>query len=383
MKQYLLIVSVCLVAACGQPGKPSGNPVAGTGAAGNYVAADTTTAYAKGFSIKHHDGYTVVEVSDPWDTTRLLQRYVLVDRNKPLPSGLPRGAVVRTPLRNVVVYTSVHASIIEELGEAGSIAGVCEAQYINSPALKARIDDGRIASLGMSTAPNIEKMIEIGAECIIASPFQNTGYGQAGKLGIPIIEAADYMEPHPLGRAEWGLFYGLLFGREDEAAAIFSSTEESYLALCDLALTADGRPTVISEKRYGSFWYVPEGDSYMAHFFRDAGAEYVFGHIPGEGSSPLVFETVLDRAGGAGFWLIKYNREGEMSYKDLKAEYSPYAYFDAFKKRSIYTCNTNYTPYYEETPMHPDYLLKDLIWIFHPDLLPYYTPRYYRKMADN
>ncbi|MDR1356434.1 MAG: ABC transporter substrate-binding protein [Tannerellaceae bacterium] len=367
-----MILSVCLVAACGQPGKPLSRP---------YTPSDSIR-YAEGFRIERYDDYVLVEVADPWNTSGLLQRYVLVDRNIPLPSALPKGTVIRTPLRNIAVYTSVHASIIEELGEAERIIGLCEPQYINSTAIKELIRSGHIADLGMSTAPNVEKMIDIGTECIIASPFQNAGYGQAEKLGIPIVEAADYMESLPLGRAEWTLFYGLLLGREEEADSVFHSTEERYLALCDLAATASVRPTVLSEKRYGSFWYVPGNDSNTAHFFGDAGAEYIFGNIEGQGSTPLVFETVLDRAGDSDFWLIKYNQSGEISYDDLRMEYAPYENFDAFRQRNIYTCNTGKTLYYEEFPMHPDYLLKDLIWVFHPELLPGYAPRYYRRMVD-
>jgi iron complex transport system substrate-binding protein len=372
-KALFLTLIVCLAAACAQPGRRAGGDGGGP--------ADSVR-YARGFSIHHYDSCTVVDITDPWDTARLLQRYVLVDRRQPLPANLPGGTLVMTPLRNIVVYTSVHASIIEELGEAGRIIGVCEPQYINSPAIRELIRRGEVADLGMSTSPNVEKMVYMGAECIIASPFQNSGYGQAEKLGIPIIEAADYMEALPLGRAEWGLFYGLLLGRHAEAEAVFRATEERYLALRDLAIGASDRPSVLSEKRYGSFWYVPSGDSYMARLFSDAGADYSFAHIPGQGSTPLVFETVLDQAGHAGLWLIKYNQESEMSYRELRSEYAPYENFDAFRQRNIYACNTNNTLYYEEFPMHPDYLLEDLIHIFHPSLLPGYTPRYYHPMPD-
>jgi iron complex transport system substrate-binding protein len=374
MKRLLLSSLVCLVAACGQPGKPL--------PAGESLPAGSIR-YAGGFSIHTFDGYKVAELRDPWDTAKILQRYVLAGRDNPLPDNLPDGTLVRTPPENVVVYSSVHASIIDELGEAGRIIGVCEPQYIDLPAIREGLRTGRIADLGMATAPNVEKMIDLNAGCIIASPFQNSGYGQAEKLGIPIIEAADYMEAHPLGRAEWGRFYGLLFNREAEADSIFRATEERYLALKELASAVAARPTVLSEKRYGAFWYVPGADSYAAHFFRDAGAEYVFADISGQGSTPLAFETVLDRAGQAVFWLIKYNQAEEMSYADLRAEYTPYENFDAFKRRNIYTCNTGKTPYYEEFPMHPDYLLADLIHVFHPALLPGHTPRYYRPMKDD
>ena len=143
------------------------------------------------------------------------------------------------------------------------------------------------------------------------------------------------------------------------------------------------RPTVISEKKFGSFLVYAGGSKvHIANLYADAGADYVFKELPGAGSTPLAFETVLDQAIHADMWLIKYNRSEDMTYDDLRAEYTPYENFDAFKNRRIYSCNTGLVPYYEEFPLHPDYLLKDLIWVFHPESLPGYTPRYYRKMQD-
>lgn len=326
------------------------------------------------------EGYTRVDVRDPWDSARLLQRYLLVDRGKPLPSDLPEGTVVRVPARNVVVYTSVHAAIIDRLGEAGRIVGVCEPRYMETPTIQAGLRSGRVADLGEATSPNVERMIDIAAELVVASPFENSGYGPVEKIGVPIIEGADYMEPSPLGRAEWIRFYGLLFGKEALADSIFRETERAYLSLSRLAAEVTERPTVLSEKKYGSSWFVPAGESYTARLFADAGADYLFKDLPGSGSVPLAFETVLDKAVHADLWLIKYNSPSDLTYDGLRAEYAPYAGFDAFKRGRVYTCNTGKVPYYEEFPLRPDYLLKDLIWIFHPELLPDYQPRYYRHM---
>ena len=336
--------------------------------------------YAQGFTVQRFDTYIMVEVRDPWDSTRLLQRYLLVDRTKSVPGGLPKGTIVKVPVKDIVIYTSVHAAIIDQLHETDKVIGVCEPRYMDTPAIQEGIQAGRIADLGEATSPNIEKMIEIGAELVIASPFQNSSYGPVEKIGIPIIEGADYMEAFPLGRTEWIRFYGLLFGKEEMADSIFKETEQAYLSLKDLTANIDNRPTVLSEKKFGSSWYVPSGDSYMAHLIEDAGADYMFKDLPGAGSTPLAFETVFDKAIHADIWLVKYNQSSEMTYNDLRSEYTPYDNFDAFKKKRIYTCNTGAVPYYEEFPIHPEYLLKDLIWIFHPELVFGYSPRYFREM---
>lgn len=363
---------VCLLPGCRQPGVSSG---------GDVLASDTIR-YAQGFQVRHYAGYTEVDVSDPWDSTRLLQRYLLVDREKPVPAGLPKGAVIRVPVRKAVVYTSVHAAMIDQLGETKQIIGVCEPRYMDTPAIQEGVAAGRIADLGEATSPNVEKMIEIGAELVIASPFQNSSYGPVEKIGIPIVEAADYMEPSPLGRTEWIRFYGLLFGREAVADSLFAVTRQRYLALKSRVDTLTRRPTVLAEKRYGASWFVPAGDSYMAGLFKDAGADYIFARLPGSGSTPLAFEAVLNEAIHADIWLIKYNQSADLTYTGLKNEYAPYARFDAFKNRRIFACNTGRIPYYEEFPLHPDYLLENLIWIFHPEVAPDYTPRYFACMPE-
>jgi len=373
MKYLIPLLLAFWITSCGFSGKQSSEEVA--------LSSDTIR-YAGGIQVNHFSGYSTVEVRDPWNNTKLLQRYLLVKRGQSIPENLPEGTLVYVPLQKVVVYTSVHAAIIDMLGEADRIIGVCEPQYMDTPSIQEGLRTGRIANLGESTSPNAEKMIEIGVETVIASPFQNSSYGSVEKSGIPIIEGADYMESSPLGRTEWIRFYGLLFDKIELADSLFLATEKRYLELKELTALISNRPTVFTEKRFGSSWYVPAGGSYVAHLLEDAGANYLFKELPGAGSTPLAFETVFDTAIHANFWLMKYNLTDELTYKELRREYTPYENFDAYRNKNIYTCNTGKVPYYEEFPIHPDYLLEDLIWILHPDLLPGYSPRYYQKMEE-
>ena len=69
---------------------------------------DSIIEYAELLSITCHDDYTDVKISNPWDSARLLHRYILVPKTQNVPSNLPQGTVVRTPLSNTLVYASVH-----------------------------------------------------------------------------------------------------------------------------------------------------------------------------------------------------------------------------------------------------------------------------------
>lgn len=372
MNRFVSILSVViafLTVSCGQKGRVTGQEY-----------GNVRVEYAAGFSVRRTPEYTEVRIRDPWDTTKLLQRYVLVERGKALPAGLPEGVLVRTPLKRITAATSVHCGWLDMLGIRQEVAGVCESRYIDVPFVQEGLRKGRIADIGEASSPDVERLIELNPDGMITSPLNNAPYGRVEKTGIPQIKCVDYMEPTPLGRAEWIRLLALFFDREALADSLFAETVRAYGEVKALVKEVKERPTVVLEMKYGSVWYVSGGSSYMGSLLKDAGADYCWKDDPRGGSFPLAFETVFEQGGEADYWLIKYNRTREMDYRDLENEYAPYAHFAAWKNRRIFTCNTGVVPYYEEVPIRPDYLLKDLVKIFHPEVLPDYRLRYYRHM---
>ena len=242
------------------------------------------------------------------------------------------------------------------------------------------IERGTIADLGEASSPDLERMIALSPDALLVSPFENTGYGRVEKSGIPLLELADYMEAEPMGRVEWIRLLGLFFGRETEAEKLFRATESAYDSLRALAENVSERPTVISERKYGAVWYVAGGRSYMARLFRDAGADYLWADDPSAGSIPLSFEEVFEKGGAADYWLIKYNSAEPLTYDGLRRDYEPYRRFAAFENGRVYACHLGQSSYFEETPIHPDRLLRDLIGVFHPELLPGYELRYFKPL---
>ena len=339
--------------------------------------------YATNLKIVRFSDYTVATVRNPWDTLKTLHTYVLVDKQKPVPEHLPEGTVVRVPVEKALVYSVVHGGLLDELGAIGSIAGVCNMAYFKMPKIQKLHGEGKIMDCGNGMNPDIEKVIALSPDAIMLSPFENNGgYGRIGKLNIPIIECADYMETSPLGRAEWMLFYGMLAGREKQADSLFASVEKEYMSVRDAVKNAENRPTVLSDLRYGSAWYIPGGNSTTGKLYADAGADYIFSDLKNSGSVPMSFEAVFDAARDADYWFVKYNQKTDKTYKELKTDYAPYSRFKAFKEKHIYGCNTNRIPYYEELTFHPEKLLKDIAKIIHPELLEGYVPEYFSNLAD-
>ena len=339
--------------------------------------------HAENLIVVEYPDYTLAALRNPWDTLKTLHTYVLVPKDKPLPDNLPEGTVVRTPLARSLVYSSVHCGLLADLGVADAIGGVCDLRYINLPQVVERHARGEIVDCGNGMNPDIERIIQLHPDAILLSPFQdNNGYGRIGRLDIPLVECADYLETSALGRAEWMRFYGRLFGVAGRADSLFAGVEERYERLKARAMFSSMSLSVFGDLKYGSVWYVTGGRSPMGRLYADACGRYVFADEDTSGSRPLSFETVFDRAHEADVWLIKYNRDSDLTYAGLRADYAGYAGFKAFRQRNIYGCNTARVNYYEETPFHPDYLLSDLIQILHPELGGLGGLRYFCKLKD-
>ena len=346
------------------------------------TAVDTVTfKYARLIHIEHHDAYTVARVDNPWKPGKALHTYVLVPYGAEQPEALPQGTVVRTPLRRSIIFTSVHAALVDVLGAQQQVAGVADRKYIKVPFVQQGCADGTLADCGDGMNPLVEKIIDAEADAILLSPFENSGgYGRLEDISIPLIECAEYMEASPLARAEWMRFYGMLYGQERRADSLFAAVDSSYHALRRLAATSATQPTVLMDKQTGSVWYVPGGRSTIGQMLSDAHCSYPFAQDNHSGSLSLPFEAVLERAGQADVWLFRYDSRDSLTRRQLLAEQAGYTQLRPVRDGKLYGCNVTTSMFYEESPFRPDLLLQDFISIFHHDLSGMPPLRYYHQV---
>lgn len=337
--------------------------------------------YATLLHIYEIDGGHLVVIDNPWQQGAELHRYVLIDKSEGEmdEAQLPTGTVVRTPLERATVFTSVHLSMLQDLQALDRVAGVCDFEYVRLRSVRDSVLSGAIRDMGSAMNPNTELIASSGTDGLLVSPFENSGYGAIDRMGIPLIECADYMEVSPLARAEWLRFFGLLFGREAEADSIFRGVAERYNNLKDMARTASEHPRLMCDALNGAAWYVPGGASTMGQIYQDAGAAYIFADRRSAGSVRLALEEVLTSAQDADVWFLKYGASADYTYSSLASERSEYKRFKPYKTRRIFGCNTLRVPFYDIEPFHPDILLADVISILHPSLLPdheltFFTP---------
>lgn len=326
----------------------------------------------------------MLDIRNPWDTLRLLHRYLLVPKGAELPDGMPDGTVLRTPLGRVAVYASQHCAVMSRLGVEWNVAGICDAYYVADTAVKERLKKGEIVDLGSSFLPDMERLVSLSAEAVILSPYKDGSYGKAAELGIPLVEIADYMENSPLARAEWIRVFGALFGCRELADSLFTETCNRYNALVGMAAGVEKRPTLFSELKTGGVWYQPCGGSYMAALYRDAGIDYLWSDTPGTGSLSLSFEEVLARAVDADLWVFKYADERrDRRLSDLAREFAPYAGFEAFKNGGVWGCNSVKYSYFEDLAVSPELVLRDFMLMAHPELFSSEdTTCYFKRLEE-
>lgn len=368
----LILILLLLAGACSRAG----------GTESTLDGKERELSYARNLRLVDHEGFTEAILANPWKEGSVLHHYILVPDSIDLPDNLPEGTVVRTPLKRAVVGTASHCRLIEELGASGAIAGVCEPEYIDLPFVKQGLAKGTMTDCGSGKTPTIEKIIDLHPDAVLLSVFQNSGsYGRLGKLDIPIIELADYMESGPLARAEWIKFYGMLFGKESEANEIFRKSSEEYMALKEKAAASGDAPTVLPNKAMGATWYVPEGDSSIGQILRDANISYPWSGTKGNGSTPLSFESVLEKGGDADVWFFTYNDSKPLTYSRLLTENGKYSQFKPFREKKIWAGNSANNHYFEDTPFHPERLLRDIILITRPGLTEG-TPVYFQPLQE-
>ncbi len=332
-------------------------------------AKEKEPRHASLLSLKDYGNATVAEIQNPWDSTETLATYILLPRSVSVPDSLPDGTIVRIPLDNSLIYSAVHIGLVNELGAADAIKGVCDAKYINNPEIAAGIAAGAITDCGNSMTPDVERIMALNPDAILLSPYENSATNaRIEKLGIPVIQCADYMEVSPLARAEWMKFFGLLFGKELTADSIFSEVESRYLAVKNMTDSVSCRPSVIFDGIYANQWYVPGKNTTAAVYIRDAGGSNPFDSIAPANSLPLSPEQVLMLAQNADFWFVRYASRMPLTLEGFLSEQRIYPQFTAAGKGNVLFCNTIKEPFYDETPFHPDIFLTELASVLHPSL---------------
>jgi len=351
------------------------------------ITKQSNVTYAKGFDITSTEHFKILTIKNPWPKAEKEFRYALVDREALLTTNINKDefdGIIATPVKSIIVTSTTHIPALELLGVEQALIGFPGTNYISSPKTRALIESEHIRELGKNEGINTEVLLELQPEVVVGFGIDgnNKTFETIKKSGISVIYNGDWIETSPLAKAEWIKCFGALFNKTKESDSIFNNITKEYNRAKRLAAKVKNKPSILSGALHKDVWYLPSGTSPEAQLLKDANVNYLWQNVSGEGSLALSFEAVFSKAKNADIWLSPsyYN-----SLEALKKANEHYTQFNAFKNKSIYsfvntTGATGGVTYYEEGTARPDLVLKDLIKICHPELLPNYNPHFFKPL---
>ena len=344
-------------------------------------------SYALGFEIFQGKDFWEIHVTQGYTGAEKTFRYLVLEENSEVEkTGFD--AVIQLPVSKVVMTSTTHVPHLDLLESSEKLVGFPQTDLISSKKTRQLVDSGKVTDLGNGPSANPELVIDLQPDWLMISTLgEDLRYLDLfAQAEIPAIINGEYVEQNPLGRAEWIKFTGILLGKYAEAKAAFEEIEKAYQDAEKLTATLpeSAKPKVLSGVMYQDIWYAPGADSWGARILENAGGSYIFADQSGEGSLQLSYEFVLDNGLETDFWI------GSADFADLKAmgKSEPrYQAFTPWKKGEVYTYTakkgaTGGLEYFELGYVRPDLILKDLIKILHPELLPEYELYFYQKLDE-
>ncbi|MFD2036986.1 ABC transporter substrate-binding protein [Belliella marina] len=345
-------------------------------------------SYATGFQVFNGEGFWILEVTQAFPGEHEPFRYLVMENGK---VARPEGvfdAVVTLPIDKVVLTSTTQIPHLDLLDCTEKLAGFPNLNLISSKKARERISAGLVEDLGSGAQSNVEMMIDLEPDWVMISTMGEDlkNLELLKTAGVPAVINGEYVEQHPLGRAEWIKFTGVLLGKYEESKVVFEEIEHEYLEALALVsvISDDTKPSVMAGVMYKDIWYVPGNDSWGAQLLTAAGGKYIFEEQSGIGSAQLNYEYVLDKAQEADYWL---GASDFVTLEAMKGADRRYADFGAFKNGNVYSYTskkgeTGGIEYFELGYMRPDLILKDLIKILHPSVLPEYSLYFYSKLNE-
>ena len=289
------------------------------------------------------------------------------------------------PIERVVCMSTTHLGFLDFIQKTDAVVGVSAAKFIYNPLLQAAYSNGKIAEVGYGASVGIEQIARLRPDAVLAYGVYNEFEQAAQKLeelGIRTIYIGEYIEPHPLGKAEWVVAVAALFGCEEQARRGFDSIEREYLALTRL-LPPDLRPVpCLLNAPWNDAWFMPCQQSNMAQYLHDAGGASVVPLRGGCTASPESIEDVYARAHDAECWLNAGNSPALLALGQM---HKLIPQMPVFASGRVYNHNRRTaegggSDFFESGVMRPHLVLKDLISILHPRLLPNHELYYYQRV---
>ena len=350
----------------------------------DYNMAVYTPTYATGFRVVGAEGKqsSIIRVTNPWQSANDVETMLFIARGgEKAPDGF-RGQVLQGDAKRVVCMSSSHIAMLDAIGAVESVVGVSGKNFITNPYVVAH--QRTIADVGYDGNMNFELLVAQQPDIVLLYGVTGacTMESKLDELGIPYIYVGEYVEEDPLGKAEWLIALAEIVGLRQQGQTYFSELPQRYEQLKSMAASAHTpAPKVMLNTPYADSWFMPSTTSYMARLIADAGGDYIYKRNTSNHSLPIDMEDAALLTTQADVWI---NVGNVNSVADLCRQFPKFAQMPCVQCGEVYNCDKRRVTgggndYWESGVVHPDVILRDLIKIFHPELVSEEFV-YYRKI---
>lgn len=331
-----------------------------------------TPEYASGFKILGAENVqsTLIQVFNPWQGAKDVKMSYFISRNgEQAPAGFT-GPTIPAGAKQIVCMSSSYISMLDALGQADRIVAVSGIDYVSNPYIIAHKDSIK----DMGPEMNYELLLGLKPDVVLLygiGDAQTAVTDKLKELSIPYLYMGEYLEESPLGKAEWMVALSELTDSREKGIEIFSEIPKRYQTLKDLTASVEQRPTVMFNTPWNDSWIMPSTKSYMAQLVNDAGADYIYKENTSNSSAPIGLETAYGLIQKADYWI---NVGMASTLDELKAVNPKFTDAKSVREKTAYNNNLRLTAtggneYWESAVVRPDIVLRDLIHIFHPELV--------------
>lgn len=331
-------------------------------------------------------GFHLEKVPDGWNLSLIRFYQEIPDTLRYEFRRQPAAGQIAWPASRIVTLSATHVGMVILADAREAVVGIDSKDFLFDPVLLSRVTAGEIMEVGQNGQMDLEKVLELSPDLVLISGFPDGASRdliRLSELGIPMLPIAEWQESHPLARADWAMVVAMALGKTQQVRQQLEAIHQRYHGLTDTLPLDVNRPMILTGSPFQGTWYVPAGNSFLATLVHDAGGRTAWEDQAGTGSLPLDPEVVYPVGLQSAIWV---NPGVYQTQAELLGAFPRYKSFPAVTGRQVFHYYKQALPsganaYWEQGPVRPDLVLRDLMTIFHPELMENSSLTYYRPLS--
>ena len=265
--------------------------------------------------------------------------------------GIPHVTVDRS--KGFATTSTTHVHLLHAGAGLAGWKACTSLEYLRSEAVRIWADSTGVRDVRGDGGWNVEAVEAVSPGWMAVSPTYDLG-----ERSWPLVPLTEYLEPTPLGRAEWMVPLAWLAGDSLAGARAYETVRSKYEALKASGMGQGKR--VFTGSVADGVWHAPGDDSFVAQWIRDAGGEYALSSTDDDENVELGLESLLALAHQADAWVVVTYDPGTFTAQDL-ISLDPRHESLLHATNDVWVCNTAHADYFGEVVPHPEWVLEDLM----------------------